>query len=190
MKALDRPNFKLTGEIDDPSDIDFDIRGYHKERIITSGELRTVNYYREYIPETQVYNDLIVKEERLYTRDNVGIVQYRTLTITWYMEDDSIGLVKTGTPKYYSYEEAIQEGIDRRNNMISLAKTTLLRELKLIVGEPTNQSYAFDFLLGVSTQMNYFREGYTQPLRDAVANSTKAYLTQDIKTKVIQNLTF
>lgn len=74
--------------------------------------------------------------------------------------------------------------------MMSFANTILLSELKLIVGSPTNQTYAFDFLLGVSTQMNYFKEGYTKPLRDAVSGSTKSYMTQTIKDKVITELTF
>lgn len=189
MRVLNLQNFKINGTLDDPTDIDFDIRGYNKKRIVVTGELRTIEYYRNYDVNTG-YNDLVVKEDRVYYRNTVGIVQYRTLTITYYLEDDTIGLVNTCVPKYYSPEEAIQEGISRRNNMISFAKTTLLNELKLIYGEPTNQSYAFDFLLGVSAQMNYFREGYTQPLRDSVQTSTKMYLTQPIKDKIILNLTF
>ena len=62
--------------------------------------------------------------------------------------------------------------------------------LKDIYGEPTNQTYAFDLLLGVKTQIDYFIQGYTQPLRDAVSASTKPYLTIGIKEAVIEQLTF
>ena len=74
--------------------------------------------------------------------------------------------------------------------MISFAKTALLDGLKAIYGEPANQTYSFDLLTSVRTQMDYFTQGYTQPLRDAVSASTKAYLTTGIKEAVIEQLTF
>jgi hypothetical protein len=168
-------NFKLTNLNSDPSLIDYDILGLKKKRIITKGELRETGYYKNYIPSSQTYSDLVVFETRDYTRDALGIVQYRTQTTHWILNDNTTGLTKTFT-KYYSPEEAIQEGIDRRTNMIAFAKTTLLSELKAIFGEPTNQSYAFDLLTSVKTQMDYFSQGYTQPLRDAISASTKAYM--------------
>lgn len=182
--------FKLTNTTDNPSEIDYDIYGLHKKRIIEFGELRQIDYYKNYEYSSNTYTNLVLTEYRTYVRDVIGIVQYRNMTVKWYLNDDTIGLTKVYNLKYYSQAEAIQEGIDRRNNMIGFAKTTLLNELKITVGEPTNQSYAFDFLLGVSTQMTYFREGYTQPLRDAVTGSTKSYMTQTIKNKVVTNLSF
>ncbi len=38
--------------------------------------------------------------------------------------------------------------------------------------------------------MEYFTQGYTQPLRDGVSASTKTYLTTGIKEAVIEQLTF
>jgi hypothetical protein len=180
-------NFKLTNAISDPSLIDYDILGLKKQRTIVKGELREIGYYREYIPSSQTYSDLVVFETREYVRDAIGIVQYRTQNSHWICNDNTTGLTKTFI-KHYSPEEAIQEGIDRRNNMISFAKTTLLAELKNVFGEPANQSYAFDLLTSVKTQMDYFSQGYTQPLRDAVSASTKAYMSEPIKLAVIEQL--
>ena len=190
MKSLDLSNFKLTGIYEDPSSVNFDIQGLHKKRTVIKGELRRIDYYKEFVYSSNTYNDLYLTEYRDYTRDAIGIVQYRTMTVEWYREDETIGLVKEYPLKFYSQEEAIQEGIDRRNNMIAFAKTTLLNGLKDIYGEPTNQTYAFDLLLSVKTQMDYFSQGYTQPLRDAITGSTKPYLTQGIKDNIITELTF
>ena len=51
-----------------------------------------------------------------------------TEVIKWYLEDDSIGMEKT-TTKYYSLVEAIDEGIERRNNMIAATKLIILAML-------------------------------------------------------------
>jgi len=74
--------------------------------------------------------------------------------------------------------------------MIGFAKTALLDGLKAIYGEPANQYYAFDLLTSVKIEMDYFTQGYTQPLRDAVSASTKPYMTVGIKEAVIEELTF
>lgn len=187
--SITKTPFKLTDETIDPSDINYDIYGLQKRRVITSGELRQIDYFRSYDFDTDTYSDLVLTEYRTYIRNSIGIVQYRNLSIDWYCTDDSIGKTKE-TRKYYTVEEAIQEGIDRRSNMIAFAKTTLLDELEAVVGAPTNQSYAFDLLLSVKTEMDYFVQGYTQPLRDAVNNSAKPYLTSDIKVAVVAQLTF
>lgn len=181
--------FKINNSIDDPSQIDYDILGFRKKRTVIKGELRQIEYYRDYIFSSDTYSDLVVTESREYIRDGIGIVQYRNQTSNWICTNNQTGLTINFT-KYYSTEEAIQEGIDRRSNMIGFAKTALLSGLKSLYGEPANQTYAFDLLLGVTTQMNYFLQGYTQPLRDALSASTKAYLTTEIKTAVINQLIF
>ncbi|HWY35965.1 MAG TPA: hypothetical protein VNX68_15080 [Nitrosopumilaceae archaeon] len=167
--------FKLNDSLDDPTKIDYDILGLKKNRIIIKGELRQANYYRSFDATAQTYSDLVVVEFRDYVRDSLGIVQYRNQTSNWICNDETTGLTKSFI-KYYTDEEAIQEGIDRRNNLIAFAKTSLLSSLKAIVGEPANQSYAFDLLISVKLQMDYFSQGYTQPLKDAISASTKSYM--------------
>jgi hypothetical protein len=181
--------FKINDSIENPSKIDYDILGLNKKRTIIKGELRQVEYYKNYIASSNTYSDLVVSEFRDYTRNEIGIVQYRNQTSNWILSDGTTGLTENFT-KYYTQEEGIQEGLDRRNNMIGFAKTSLLDGLKVIYGEPANQSYAFDMLTSVRAQMDYFVQGYTQPLRDAVSASTKAYLTVGIKEAIIEQLTF
>lgn len=181
--------FKINNSIEDPSKIDYDILGLNKKRIIVKGELKQVEYYKNYIHSSNTYSDLVVLETREYFRNEIGIVQYRNMTCNWILNDNTTGLTKNFT-KYYTQEEGIQEGIDRRSNMIAFAKTSLLEGLKVIYGEPTNQMYSFDMLTSVRTQMDYFIQGYTQPLRDAVSASTKTFLTEEIKQSIIEQLNF
>jgi hypothetical protein len=181
--------FKINNSTDNPSLIDYDIMGFNKKRVFISGELREVSYYNNYDYSANTYSDLVVLENRTYVRNEIGIATRRDLTSTWYLNDGSTGLT-TSYSKYYTPEEGIQEGMDRRNNMVAFAKTTLLSDLKVIYGEPANQNYAFDLLTSVKIQMDYFTQGYTQPLRDAVSASTKPYMDVATKLDVIRQLTF
>jgi hypothetical protein len=181
--------FVINDSISDPSMIDYDILGLNKKRTIITGELRLIEYYKNYIASANTYSDLVVVETREYVRDEIGIAQYRNLSSNWLLTDGTTGLTINST-KYYTPEEGIQEGLDRRGNMIGFAKTALLSGLKDLYGEPANQNYAFDMLTSVRVQIDYFIQGYTQPLRDAVSASTKPYLTEGIKLAVIEQLTF
>lgn len=181
--------FKINNSTISPYKIDYDILGLNKKRTFVKGELIKTEYYKNYIFSSDTYSDLVVSEFREYIRDSIGIVKYRNQTSNWILNDNSTGLTLSFI-KYYSPEQTIQEGIDRRNNMLSFAKTSLLSDLKNSVGEPTNQTYAFDLLLSVKTQMDYFQQGYTQPLRDAISASTKPYLTEQVKINIINELTF
>ena len=181
--------FVINDSIDDPSMIDYDILGLNKKRTIIKGELRLIEYYKNYDVSANTYSDLVVLETRDYVRDEIGIAKSRNQTSNWLLTDVTTGLTINHT-KYYTPEEGIQEGLDRRTNMINFAKTSLLDGLKVIYGEPANQNYAFDMLTSVKTQIDYFIQGYTQPLREAVSASTKPYLTQGIKQAVIEQLTF
>lgn len=98
MKAIDRPNYKLTGHIEEPYDIDYDIFGLHKKKTLVTGELRLIQYFRNRYDG--VYSDLVVKEERTYTRNGYGLVEYRDQVSTWYLEDGTIGCVKPYQPKH------------------------------------------------------------------------------------------
>jgi hypothetical protein len=181
--------FKINDSIEDPRKIDYDVLGFHKKRTIVGGELRSVEYYKSYDPTAKTYSDLVVSEFRNYTRDDINMAVSRQLVCNWLLNDNTTGLTLS-FEKYYTPEESINEGIDRRGNILGFAKTTLLEGLKEIYGEPANQSYSFDMLTSVKTQMEYFSQGYTQPLRDAVSASTKPYLTIGIKEAIIEQLTF
>ncbi len=168
--------FKIGYE--DPIVVDYDILGFHKKRTILFGELVKIEYYESYDGNT--YSNLIVEETREFTRDvNTGLVQHRTQSSKWYLTDGTIGLIKN-TIKYYSLEEAIQEGIDRRTNVISKTKSYVLVNI--------GQLPSFDLLTSVKNEVQLFIDGHTQPLRDAIINSTKPYLNQTIKDGIIESL--
>lgn len=169
-------SFKIGHE--DPTIIDYDILGFHKKRTIVFGELVKVEYFEQYDGNT--YSNLIVEETREYTRDiNTGLVQHRNQSSKWYLIDGNIGLIKN-TTKYYTLEESIQEGIDRRTNVIAKAKSYVLVNI--------GQLPSFDLLTSVKNEIQLFIDGYTQPLRDAITNSTKPYLNQTIKDGIIESL--
>lgn len=169
-------NFKIGYE--DPIMVDYDILGFHKKRTIVFGELIKIEYYESYDGNT--YSNLIVEETREFTRDvNTGLVQHRTQSSKWYLTDGTIGLIKN-TIKYYSLEEAIQEGIDRRTNVIAKTKSSVLVQI--------GQAYSFDLLTSVKSEIQYFYDGHTQPLRDAITASSKLYLNSTIKDGIIENL--
>ena len=181
--------FKINNSLESPLTLDYDILGLNKKRTIINGELRIIEYYKEYDYSAKTYSDLYVSEYRDYVRDQMGLVQYRIQTSNWLLNDNTTGLTKNFI-KYYTEEESIQEGITRRNNVLDVSKTTLLNELKIVFGFPLNQSYAFDLLTSVKTELDYFEQGYTQPLRDAVSASTKSYMLENIKIAVINKLTY
>jgi hypothetical protein len=174
-------NYKLTNSQENPVHIDYDVYGLHKQRNIVAGELVLVNYYRNYDPISEVYSDLILKEHREYSRDANGMVKHRIQKAEWIMSDETVGLTNT-TIKYYTQKESIQEGIDRRTNIIDDAKVYCVNTLGL--------NYSFDLLNSVSTYINLFKEGYTQPLRDAISASTKGYLTTQLKEEIVNILIF
>ena len=176
----EKPKFKLNGTHNSPKNTNFDILGFHKKRTFNEkGELTTVEYYRTYDGIT--YSDLILKEERAYTRNEVtNLVAYRDLTITFYLTDDSIGYVKH-SKKYYTLIEAYSEGKIRRQNLVNFASIDYPTGLFFKVGKDN----ALDFLNDVNTQIGVYIGGNVTTLLDAIQDSTKPYMTQQIKDDLI-----
>lgn len=169
--------YKINGSIGDPSNIDYDLFGFHKKKTIEFGELRETQYYRNF--DSTNYSDLILTEYREYFRDENGMCQYREQRIEWFLTNNEVGLTKNST-KYYTLMESIQEGVDRRTNCISNAKAYTL--------ETIGREDSFDFLYTVKDQIEFFIDGNTQPLIDAIQYSTKPYLNQTIKDGMIESL--
>lgn len=168
--------YKINDSTSSPERIDYDVLGFNKKRTITKGELRAVEYYRNYTPSSNTYSDLVVSEFREYFRNAYGLATHRVQTSHWILNDDTTGLTKTFI-KYYSQTESIQEGIDRRTNIIDEAKVCVLN----IIG----QAYGFDFLTGVKSYIELYKDGYRPPLIDAISASTKNYMG----TKQLNGLT-
>lgn len=176
---MEEKKFKIHNSYDSPQMLDYDILGFHKKRVIVAGELRTVEYYENYDGTT--YTGLIVRESRNYTRNVLGLVISRTLFVEWFLNDGTLGTT-ISTSKYYSAVEAIDEGIDRRKNIISDAKIYCLNTL--------GQAYAFDLLISLKVYIDIYTDGYHDPLINAVNASTKPYLTSAMKTIITNILTF
>ena len=174
--------FKINNSFDSPENIDFTIYGLHKEEIIShDGFLTDIRYWKNYDGIT--YTDLWVHEHRNYiVDDNSGLTVTREMTIEWYLTDDTIGYSRTYPLKYYNQVEAIAEGIRRRSNITDKAKVYCINALGL--------QYSFDLLNSVKIQLDLFVQGYTPPLRDSIAASTKPYLTQQMKDDIVAILTY
>lgn len=174
--------FKINNSFESPEDINFGILGLHKELIIApSGFLTDIKYWKNYDGIT--YSDLYVHEKREFTVDNnTGLAITRKMTISWYLKDDSIGYTREYPLKYYDKVQSIQEGIVRRNNVIDKAKVYCIDILGL--------AYGFDLQDSIKNEIYVFSQGNTQPLRTAIQDSTKPYLTQTIKDNIIAILTY
>lgn len=179
MRAIDGNNFKINGDMDNPSYLDYNIFGLHKKHTITKGELLCVDYYKYHDGTT--YSDLVVKEERTYNRTPLGLVISRNQTSTWYLEDDSVGLIKE-TTKYYSMQSSIDEAITRRKNITAEAKIYCLTHF--------GELNAISLLLSLKSQIELFESGYTPPLREAITNSSEAFITQQDKDAIVAILTY
>jgi len=179
---MNKSKFKINNSYNSPENIDFTIFGLHKEEIIShDGFLNDIRYWKDY--NGTIYSNLWVHEHRKYNVDSdTGLAVTREMTIEWYLEDDTIGYTRIYPLKYYNQVEAIAEGIRRRSNIIDKAKVYCINELGL--------NYSFDLLNSVKIQLDLFVQGYTQPLRDAIASSTKPYLTQKMKDDIVAILTY
>jgi hypothetical protein len=179
---MEKPKFKINGSYESPENINFDILGLHKELIIaSSGFLTDIKYWKNYDGIT--YSDLYVHEKREFVvDDNTGLAITRKMTISWYLTDNTIGYTRVYPLKYYDKVQSIQEGIVRRNNVIDKAKVYCIDTLGL--------AYGFDLQDSLKNEIYIFSQGNTQPLRTAVQNSTKPYLTQEIKDAIIAILTY
>ena len=78
--------------------------------------------------------------------------------------------------------EAIAEGITRRGNMLADAKLYALYVIGLANGQ--------DLIVTYATEMTAFVNGFAQILKDAIANSTKTYLTETIKNSIVYILSY
>ena len=174
---VDAP-FMATWSTQDPSYVDYDILGLHKERILTNGELLLVKYWKSKIDG--IYQDLAVKEERVYNRDQYGLPTTRDMHITWYLEDWSIGMEKD-TVKYYTIQMWYVENKQRRTNLIDDASMYLLSQVWV--------ANAQDFSAAVDVQRNIYIAGAMQPLLDYIAGATQSYMTQTIKDTLTTILT-
>ncbi len=191
--------FKLTGryDADELLIIDYDILGLHKQRTITKGELREINYYRNY--DQVNYTDLVIKENRRYVRNPAtGLLVYRLLDIYWYNTNNEIGFSIQNRAKHYTFQESREEMKIRRTNIIADAEKYLLylliqnavTELGVEQGQPAGFIQSLEFLGSVKFEKDYYIDGIGQPLENAISNATQTYMTQTIKDAILDIITY
>lgn len=186
---ISTPVYKLTGILNDPRNLDYDIYGLHKKKTIVRGELVLIEYYKNY--NGIIYSDLVVKEERTYTRNEYGLVLYRDQISSWYLTDGTIGCVKPYLKdendeiiplrKYYNPQEQMEEAEQRRSN--------LLADAKLYTASQVGLPNALDLMKSVSSEISLYIQGEQDSLLNAISVSDKPYLTQEIKDTLILILT-
>lgn len=100
---------------------DTNMRLHPTHAVVVDGEIRRVEYYADATMDQQTgvvtYNDLVIAEDFVYTRDTVGFARARTQTITWYREDGSAHSTTKTRVKLYEPDESMREGVRRRGNI-------------------------------------------------------------------------
>lgn len=182
-----RPKYKIeslynTSRSFDP-DKSYDVLGMHKKPTINEdGLLSTMEYYKEYDSETSTFSDLIVKEENVYTLNELGLVSQREKTISFYLEDNTIGYSKN-ILKYYdtttNFKAVREEADTRRKNLVYKAELYILSAL--------TYSDALTLLASVVEQRTKYIVGIKTDLLTALQNDS-LYLSEENKQIIISIL--
>lgn len=113
-----------------PMDVDF-ITGLntklHRKCSIVKGEIKSEEFFAYYDGVT--YSVPVVKETHVFTRDSLGFAKSRTTTVEWYMECGLLSEKKKSWVKYYDPLQMIEEGIDRRGNIVKFLQPAILQVL-------------------------------------------------------------
>lgn len=172
-------HFKINNSTDDPRDIDVRIQGFFRDDTFDNlGALTVKSYYRNY--DSGVYSDLVVKDEYVYTYNQyTGLVEYRDETLTFYCEDDSVGITKTFR-KYYDDRMAIIESNMRRQNLTDIAQA--YGKANISGYQPDGTHNGHHFFLQIKLELeNYLVGVLKEDLITKIQGMTEDYLTQEIK---------
>lgn len=129
------------------------IKLYPERLFSNDGVLHTVNWYAD-----EAFTDLILKSEMVYVRDADDIAQRRTTTRTWICENESEHAIQKISEKVYSDEEALDEGVRKRQNVINMIQIPIIG--MIMATESIAQSAALDignvFLEDYAVELNSF----------------------------------
>lgn len=154
----------------------------HRKQTMIKGEVQTEEYYQSF--NGSQYSGLVVRETNSYTRDMLGFALYRTTTVEWAIKSGQMSDKKKVWKKFYDPLQMIEEGIDRRGNIIKFLQPKILGLLQ--VSLPANEMvnilvYGRAFLSDLKDDFENFvnhsdRALYTT-LQDANLLSTHPWLT-------------
>lgn len=111
--------------------LDFRLFGYHKKEYFDSyGDLHKIEYYKNYDIVNDVYTNLVIKEDRVYSRSSTsGLLETRATTITWYNIEGDVNTTKENITKYYSAKKGFVANKRARRNLIDNASMFLYASL-------------------------------------------------------------
>lgn len=117
-----------------PFDVDF-VTGLtvklHRKQTMVKGEVQVEEYFLKFNGVT--YTDSIVKETHAFTRDAFGFALYRTTTVEWTLKCNKLSPHKKVWVKYYDLLQTIEEGIQRRGNIVKFLQPKILGILQMTV---------------------------------------------------------
>lgn len=194
--------YKLTDKITtdyDLDNIDYDLKGLHKKRIFNLGELRVIEYYKNFDLNTQTYSDLVVKETRKYLRDtSTGLCYSRLISIYWYLTNNEIGYSIINRPKYYSFAESRAEIRERRNNLVSDAEAYVLYILSMNFTSQEVMTKSVALLTAIKQVKDLYLEGVAEPIINLVSSTNNiiddlfidSTLISQVKTTLLSIFTY
>ena len=149
----------------------------HPERTVILGEMTKVVYYAEFDGVT--YSVPVVQEDFVYTRDPAtGLASHRTLTISWFLEDDTLGSSTKDLTKFYtSIHDKRQEAFRKRSNQVDKASELAVYGQVLLgtsVSDATTNGQVL-FKQWVP-EIQRYQDSDTQPLIDNLTNDTTSWL--------------
>jgi len=155
-----------------PKDISYDILGLYKKETFVYGDLTEIIYYVERDGDT--FSIPIVKEVREYNIVDT-VYESRTITISWYYEDETLCSDTKIINKTYDPPKGIQAIERKRNNIMASVKTNLIGYL-LLTGEETTKldaiALAKAFLSDYVSEISKYKEGTSSPLTTKLTNET------------------
>lgn len=156
--------------VEAPLDYNYNILNLHKKKYYDQGELINTEYYGVYDFPTDSYSKIILHEENKYYRVNEMVHKIET-TICWHHNDGTTGTTKTLT-KYFTQQESIRLGEERRRNVISNVKLGVLGLIMQTSGvtKPEAEALGFAFIQEYNEAINVYIEGALQFLYGAVLN--------------------
>lgn len=188
------PKLKLDPTITDYKmleTIDFSIMGFHKDYTYVKGQLKAIGYFRNYNPYTKVFSDLVVKEERTYLNDvSSGVSFMRLLTVTWFLDDETIGYQINNREKFYTETDALTNLRIRRRNITTSAEALVAKIIISYYGPVEGMIKIEDYVQVTKDLVESYVAGKWQPLEDFLINNTDAWLTEEYRAMLLEEIRY
>ena len=157
-----------------PYDVDF-VTGLtvklHRKQTMIKGEVQIEQYYLNF--NGTDYSNEVVKETHTFTRDVFGFAKYRTTTVEWFLKCDKTAANKKVWVKHYDMLQSIEEGIQRRGNIVKFLQPKILGILQMTVAPqdlPNIILWGRTFLSAMKTHFDNFVDHSDRTLYTALQN--------------------